>query len=145
MKGTLRRQNLCLGTVGAPGASYIFQDAQCHLLWPGHYLGNNILLKKNIILRVAGTAPQAAARSARWGYHGLSSPRAVRTAKIKLIVASRRALCKRIVKFLQRMVVSALHAPAAGARVRGSILQLYLFAAGCFKTVSIIAQCSSTA
>jgi hypothetical protein len=36
MKGTLRRQSLCLGTVGASGASYILQDAQCHLLWPGH-------------------------------------------------------------------------------------------------------------
>jgi hypothetical protein len=28
MKGTLRRQSLCLGTVGACGASYILRDAQ---------------------------------------------------------------------------------------------------------------------
>ena len=104
MKGTLRRQSLCLGTVGASGASYILQDAQYHLLWPGHYHGNQILFKKNIsCARSAGTAPQAAARSARWGYHGLLPQRAVRTAKIKLIVASRRALCKRTVKFLQRI------------------------------------------
>jgi hypothetical protein len=43
MKGTLCRHSLWLGTVGAPGASYILQDAQCHLLWPGHYHGNQIL------------------------------------------------------------------------------------------------------
>jgi hypothetical protein len=36
MEGTLRRQSVCVGTVGASGASYILQDAQCHLLWPGH-------------------------------------------------------------------------------------------------------------
>jgi hypothetical protein len=36
MKGTLRRQSLCLGTVGASGASHILLGAQCHLLWPGH-------------------------------------------------------------------------------------------------------------
>jgi hypothetical protein len=36
MKGTLRRESLCLGTVGASGASYILQDPQCHLLWSGH-------------------------------------------------------------------------------------------------------------
>ena len=36
----------------------------------------------------------------------------MRAAKIKLIVASRRALCKRTVKVLQRMGVSAL--PRAG-------------------------------
>jgi hypothetical protein len=36
MKGTLRRQSLCLGTVGVSGASYILEGAQCHLLWPGH-------------------------------------------------------------------------------------------------------------
>jgi hypothetical protein len=88
--------------VGASCSSYILQDAQCHLPWHGHYHGNQILLKK-IILRAAGTAPQFAARCARWGYHGLPSQRAVRAAKIKLIVASRRALRKRTVKFLQRI------------------------------------------
>jgi hypothetical protein len=115
MKGTLRRQSLCLGTVGASSASYILQDAQCHMLWPRHYHGNQILFFKKYIyiLRAAGTAPQAAAHSASWGYHGLPSQRAVRTAKIKLIVASRRVLRKRTVEFLQRMVVSALHAPSA--------------------------------
>jgi hypothetical protein len=35
-KGTLRHQSLCLGTVGASGASYILQRAQCHVLWPGY-------------------------------------------------------------------------------------------------------------
>jgi hypothetical protein len=43
MKGTLRRQSLCLGTVGASGARYILQDDQCYLLWPGRYHGNQIL------------------------------------------------------------------------------------------------------
>jgi hypothetical protein len=43
MKGTLLRQSLCLGTVGAFCTSYILQDAQCHLLWPGHYHSNQIL------------------------------------------------------------------------------------------------------
>jgi hypothetical protein len=71
-------------------------------------------LKKKLSCVRAGTAAQAAAHSARWGYHGLPSQPAVRAAKIKLIVASRRALRKRTVKFLQRMVVSALRArPAA--------------------------------
>jgi hypothetical protein len=60
---------------------------------------------------VRGATPQCAARFARWGYYGLPSQRAVRVAKMKLIVASCRALCKCTVKFLQRMGVSALHAP----------------------------------
>jgi hypothetical protein len=49
VEGTLRRQSLCLGTVVASGASYTLQDAQRHLLWPGHYMyhGNQILFKKN--------------------------------------------------------------------------------------------------
>jgi hypothetical protein len=68
---------------------------------------------KNIIVRAAGTAPQSAARSARWGYHGLPSQRAVRAAKIKLIITSRDVCCKRTVKCLQRSGVSALHAAAA--------------------------------
>jgi hypothetical protein len=86
MEGTLRHQRLCLGTVGASGASYILQDAQCHLLWPGHW--PDFI---NIIVRAVGTAPQSAARSARWVYHGLPSKRAVRAAKIKLIITSRDA------------------------------------------------------
>jgi hypothetical protein len=36
----------------------------------------------------------------------------MRAAKIKLIIASRDAWCKQTVKCLQRMVVSAMHAPA---------------------------------
>ena len=113
MKGTLGRQSLYfIGTVGASGASYILQDAQCHLLWPGH--SSDFI---NIVLRAAGTAPQSArARSARWGYHGLPPERAVRAAKIKFIITARDAFCKRTVKCLQRSGVSALHAPPALGR-----------------------------
>jgi hypothetical protein len=65
MKGTLLRQSLCLGTVGASCASYIIHDAHCHLLWRGHYHGDQIF-KKYYPARAAGTAPQArAARGAR--------------------------------------------------------------------------------
>ena len=73
------------------------------------------------------TALQSAARSARWGYHGYPSQRAVRAAKIKLIVASRRALRKRTVKFLQRMVVSAPRTATQHAgRYVGGTYRLYM-------------------
>jgi hypothetical protein len=58
-----------------------------------------------------GTEPQSAVRGARWSYRSLFSRHAVRAAKILLIIASRDVWCKRTVNFLQRMVVSALHAP----------------------------------
>jgi hypothetical protein len=47
-----------------------------------------------IILRAVGIAPQSAARSVRWGHHGLPSQRAraVHAAKIKLL---RRAAASR--------------------------------------------------
>jgi len=67
-----------------------------------------------IILRAARTEPQSAVRGARWSYRGPFSRRALRAAKIKLIIASRDAWCKRTVKCLQCTFVSALHA-AAGA------------------------------
>ena len=83
-----------------------------------HTLRNVVALahgRKNtftkIILRAAGTEPQSAVRGARWSYRGPFSrrARALPAAKIKLIIASRDAWCKRTVKCLQRMGVSALH------------------------------------
>jgi hypothetical protein len=65
---------------------------------------------KKIILRAAGTEPQSAVRGARWSYRGPFPRRALRAAKIKLIIASRDPWCKRTVKCLQRIGVSALHA-----------------------------------
>jgi hypothetical protein len=44
---------------------------------------------KKIILRAARTKPQLAVRGARWSNRGPFSRRAVRAAKIKLIIASR--------------------------------------------------------
>jgi hypothetical protein len=48
---------------------------------------------KKIILRAVETKPQSAVRGARWSYmyRGPFSRRAVRAAKIKLIIASRDA------------------------------------------------------
>jgi hypothetical protein len=66
---------------------------------------------KKIILRAAGTEPQSAVRGARWSYRGPFPRRAVRAAKIKLIITSRDAWCKQTVKCLQRSGVNALHAP----------------------------------
>jgi hypothetical protein len=63
----------------------------------------------------------------------------MRAAKIKLIIASRDAWCKRTVKCLQRMVVSALHAAA-----RGYILNLVhdmyinIYRPGCTRVQSCI-------
>jgi hypothetical protein len=55
---------------------------------------------QKIILRAAGIEPQSTVRSTRWSYRITFSRRTARAATIKLIVASRRALCKREVKFL---------------------------------------------